>query len=508
MTPPPQRPPGAIKGTPISADEDETGERTMVVSGPPFAAGASARGAPPPPARERPPVARVPPARPEKAWRPYQFQNLIKLTRSQVLLARRVEWLLPSVTGAGRVREGVLARLHELLEEQVGLVVDSLVVVKARDLRKFFTQASAFGVLSPLPQKTRGVVEVELPLAHALIDKLLGGAGEQLGIRPLTDIEEGVMAYILLEVLKSLAPYIEPGLPRLRLEAMVKTPEDALRLFAEEPEVAVVQFKATMGALSGYVRMFIPQAVLALVTPPTEDRKGRRAAEAKQHLGRLAGVRTWLRAEIGRAEISSRELENLRVKDVVLVEGITARPDRKEGGTARIRIGRGKVGWIDAQIVVEKGRYRARLGELHLGEEARAPEHVAEEEAPVEEEEQQGGEGAQSGSEEENEESSGDSSDLHTDPAVRSAERDAVAGEQGAEGSELLNDIPLQLAVELGRIAVSAEDVVSMRVGQVVELNRVPGEPVELSVNGKLVARGEIVEVEGHLGVRITALAG
>ena len=76
------------------------------------------------------------------------------------------------------------------------------------------------------------------------------------------------------------------------------------------------------------------------------------------------------------------------------------------------------------------------------------------------------------------------------------------------EGAELLNDIPLQIAVELARIPVSADQVVSLRVGQVLDLNRVPGEPVELSVNGKVVARGELVEVEGHIGVRILSMAG
>ena len=50
--------------------------------------------------------------------------------------------------------------------------------------------------------------------------------------------------------------------------------------------------------------------------------------------------------------------------------------------------------------------------------------------------------------------------------------------------------------------------VVGLRAGQVIELNRGPGEPVELSVNGKVVARGELVEVEGQLGVRILSLAG
>jgi flagellar motor switch protein FliM len=69
-----------------------------------------------------------------------------------------------------------------------------------------------------------------------------------------------------------------------------------------------------------------------------------------------------------------------------------------------------------------------------------------------------------------------------------------------------LSDIPLQIAVELGRVAISADEVVALKVGQVLDLNRLPNEPVDLSVNGKAVARGELVEVEGHLGVRVISL--
>ena len=55
---------------------------------------------------------------------------------------------------------------------------------------------------------------------------------------------------------------------------------------------------------------------------------------------------------------------------------------------------------------------------------------------------------------------------------------------------------------------MSAEEVVGLKVGHVFDLNRVPGEPLDLSVNGKIVARGELVELEGNLGVRILSLAG
>ncbi len=55
---------------------------------------------------------------------------------------------------------------------------------------------------------------------------------------------------------------------------------------------------------------------------------------------------------------------------------------------------------------------------------------------------------------------------------------------------------------------ITAEEVVALKVGQVIDLNRVAGEPIDLSVNGKIVARGELVEVDGNLGVRVLSLAG
>ncbi|NRD49933.1 FliM/FliN family flagellar motor switch protein, partial [Corallococcus exiguus] len=75
------------------------------------------------------------------------------------------------------------------------------------------------------------------------------------------------------------------------------------------------------------------------------------------------------------------------------------------------------------------------------------------------------------------------------------------------DGSDLLSDLPLQVAVELARVPITAEQVVGLRTGQVIDLRRGAGEPVDLSVNGKVVARGELVELEGQLGVRIIHLS-
>jgi type III secretion system YscQ/HrcQ family protein len=67
----------------------------------------------------------------------------------------------------------------------------------------------------------------------------------------------------------------------------------------------------------------------------------------------------------------------------------------------------------------------------------------------------------------------------------------------------LTSDIPVQIVAVLGKKSVTVKDVVSLRMGQVIELNRLPNEAVDLVAGGKLIAKGELVEIDGRLGVRI-----
>ena len=67
----------------------------------------------------------------------------------------------------------------------------------------------------------------------------------------------------------------------------------------------------------------------------------------------------------------------------------------------------------------------------------------------------------------------------------------------------LLMEIPLQVTVELGRAKITVENLLRLTQGSVVELNRVTGEPLDIYVNNRLVARGEAVVVKEKFGVRI-----
>lgn len=77
-----------------------------------------------------------------------------------------------------------------------------------------------------------------------------------------------------------------------------------------------------------------------------------------------------------------------------------------------------------------------------------------------------------------------------------------------AQGMGLIMDVQVQLSVELGRARMPLREVMELREGSVVPLNKSAGEPVTLYVNDQPVGKGEIVLVEDFLGVRITEMTG
>jgi flagellar motor switch protein FliN/FliY len=88
--------------------------------------------------------------------------------------------------------------------------------------------------------------------------------------------------------------------------------------------------------------------------------------------------------------------------------------------------------------------------------------------------------------------------------AAESAEASAPQAPADAQDLEFILDIPLELSVELGRSKMLVNDLLQLGQGSIVELNKLAGEPLEIFINRKLVARGEVVVVNEKFGVRLT----
>lgn len=95
---------------------------------------------------------------------------------------------------------------------------------------------------------------------------------------------------------------------------------------------------------------------------------------------------------------------------------------------------------------------------------------------------------------------------VNVQPAQFSTFEGAFPATYSSENIDLIMDVPLEVTVELGRTHKSIKDILEFAPGTIIELNKIAGEPIDVLVNGKYVAKGEVVVIEESFGIRITEI--
>lgn len=97
-----------------------------------------------------------------------------------------------------------------------------------------------------------------------------------------------------------------------------------------------------------------------------------------------------------------------------------------------------------------------------------------------------------------------DVTETHLDlEGTKKPEAVAAEGDFVDEAVHMSEEMPVKLVAVLGKKNIFLKDLLRLKVGQAIDLERAPNEVVDLMANGKLVARGELVEMDGKLGVRV-----
>jgi len=81
---------------------------------------------------------------------------------------------------------------------------------------------------------------------------------------------------------------------------------------------------------------------------------------------------------------------------------------------------------------------------------------------------------------------------------------EAAGGVDGSGDLSLVLDVPVELSVEVGRTTMTIRETLAIAPGSIISLDRMAGEPVDLLVNGRRIARGEVVAVDEEFGLRVT----
>jgi flagellar motor switch protein FliN/FliY len=95
---------------------------------------------------------------------------------------------------------------------------------------------------------------------------------------------------------------------------------------------------------------------------------------------------------------------------------------------------------------------------------------------------------------------------MNIQPAQFSSFTTDYSAVPGAENINLIMDVPLEVTVELGRCVKSISEILDFSPGTIIELDKIAGEPIDVLVNGKFVAKGEVVVIEESFGVRVTEI--
>ena len=295
---------------------------------------------------------------------------------------------------------------------------------------------------------------IETPLAHALVDRLLGFerlAGEDR--LQITPVEWGILTYVLAEVLTRVAESDGPLGPwDLTIDRVGPDAFDSHELGG----VVTVRWPLKVAAISGSVRLWLPEPLIArfLAEPLSPARMDPQFLAKSRELA--SGF--W-RAEVGTIPMP-RGLSRLRAGGVLpLIGGSLGGTVKSPSGAMRLALRAGNTRyWFDAEPVANSGGGRVVIqSEMHRELLPREPIAVT----------------------------------PSTDPSAAASPASPT-------------EIPVTLTIELGRVSVPLSRLADLKPGDVLELGRHAREPVELTSGGRLVARGELIQIDTELGVRVT----
>lgn len=376
--------------------------------------------------------------------RPYPLDELPRLLRAQVELGRALSRHLSALVDSAAISTGPgRAAVESALGGALSVATQEPYLLPADQLPSLLRAARLveLSLLSPGG-----------PAAVLAVDELLC---QRLGLRGDDRLLE-----VLARALGG-APVRPSALQPSEAAAALSAGGGALRTLLALDMVLSVREE------TGRARLLF-DARLRLGAAPAPSRTAlARLWERRQRL-EGDGVRALLHIEAGYGFLPGREVLGLQPGDIVLLDHFGPKP--VTGGPVWLRLGGGVFpGHLDGAGVTV-------LGSFHL----RAPAMP------------------QDMTQDTIEETSDEALDLQTGEAAAGADAAPAISEA------LLRELPVQIACEIGRITLSAREVLELRPGAVVPVGRPLAGPVDLTAGGRIIARGELVDVEGEIGVRVT----
>ncbi len=406
--------------------------------------------------------------------KPFQFKNLPRYSRVQADCLQSISTYLSTRPFEQEFRSHICEILQEALKVPAKLSGVDIQPIEADKVTSILPAESCFVILGAAPGPQKVIVDVDPILVTQAIDRLLGGDGQSEIIRrSLTHVEQGVASFVLLKIIGAFYNGWQSGREvALTLDDFANTREELNAVIEEESDYYLLGLRAGLGDSVGYARILLPANFIQSFAKPVPQSGGtpEDLAHMRKMIGQLADKEIEMKIEAGRLELSSEDIANLEAGDIIILEHhqLVLGPEGP-GGTISAHIGSGRNGKLQGQLVAAEGQLKFAISQIIVQEQPI--------ETPMTDE-------------------------LNDEPTIQEP-TDNLPETEG-----LLRDIDAPVVIELGRLKMNTAQVTRLKSGQILRLPRNANDPVDLVVNDKLFARGELVEIDGELGVRLVKVTG
>lgn len=437
-----------------------------------------------------------------KEYQQYRFEDLPSLDRAEKRAVDEIARLAPGPEAVRVLRASFEKILHDLHGEEEpnrddGAGASPLperITIRNAGLASRDDWASTYSVriIYGLGGSSRhAILELPLSSARSLIGRVVGVPAARLGASDLLSaVEQGILAFFAerLAAIADSVPFLAPLAPIPVLDIVSESasvpwgPDGAPSWYSISGSVFVV------GTTLPF-RLLLPWALLRQARIRYEESpEGRERAQMRslRFLQPLSSVCMTLTGRLGTIGLLRAELEEVEPDDVVLLDDRTTLPGFEAGrlsGSMRLAFEEcdESTGSIEVDVLEDLRHLTVCVKRLLPGDSNRNGNRRA---RMVD---------------------GNDAQEVESTDVPR-AKNPSTVTPSHPEAAALAEEAPIQLRVELGRLRITIKELSELSPGAILELRKDPDQPVALMIEDRMVARGELVRIEGELGVRILSL--
>lgn len=299
--------------------------------------------------------------------RPYRFDDIKKLSKQQLTLEEGVSQYVSARPFKEDFCTALGQTIGQYLKSPCTITVNAMQVVTAAEVPTLVPKIGCIMVLGLSPQEQKLLVELDGDLAVFIIERLLGGAGDQGRlIRPLTDIEEGILSFIILKVISEVQSGREGG------EQLTLTLDRfAYNVTDIAPHIEAAQWYYSVGCTvafdkrTGYVRILMPHALAVPVMGPPAQSGEADQDTLRRRLRAIGDIPVEARVEIAQVRLDAADLASLEVGDIIVLdEHQITKTEAGFEGEVIVKLGKGENGGFAGRLINSEAHSKLHIAEI------------------------------------------------------------------------------------------------------------------------------------------------